>query len=78
MRVRIRRFNEEETDSKYARDALVCEHCGGGSLTLVKEVGRPSWEDDPSTHSEACPPWYAASLEHDDRRFWDTAMGEGS
>ena len=67
----------EETDSEYAGDALVCEHCGSDSLTLVKKVNKPSWKDVFSAHSEACPQWYAASLKHDDRRFWDAAMGEG-
>ena len=67
----------EKTDSEYARDALVCEHCGSDSLTLVREVDKPSWKNVFSTHSEACPQWYAASLKHDDRRFWDAAMGEG-
>ena len=72
----------DATDSNSLADAtdcesgLVCEHCGSESLTLIDEIDKPSWTDVLRTSSEACPGWYRESLDLDDRRFWDTAMGE--
>ena len=73
----------DATDSNSLADAsdcesgLVCEHCGSDSLTLVDEIDKPSWTDVLGTSSEACPDWYRETLDLDDRRFWDAAMGEG-
>ena len=64
-------------DATDCESALVCEHCGNESLTLIDEIDKPSWTDVLRTSSEACPDWYRESLDLDDRRFWDAAMGEG-
>ena len=67
----------EESEPECGRETLVCEHCGGESLRLSKEIDKPSWKDVFRAGSEACPAWYRESLELDDRRLWDAAMGEG-
>ncbi|MCS7470294.1 hypothetical protein NZK35_26905 [Stieleria sp. ICT_E10.1] len=73
----------EASEPKYLGDApdcdsgLVCEHCGSESLTLIDEIDKSSWTDLFRSGNEACPDWYRESLDLDDRRFWDAAMGEG-
>ena len=62
---------------EFEGDGLVCEHCGGESLTLIKTLDKPSWKVVLSPASEACPRWYVKSRELDDRQFWDAAMGSG-
>ena len=49
-------------EKHYAGDALVCEHCGSESLTLSREIDKPSWTDVFRSGSEACPEWYATSF----------------
>jgi hypothetical protein len=66
-----------ETGPECCGDALVCEHCGSESLTLSREIDKPSWTAVFRSGSASCPEWYATSLNLDDRRFWDGAMGEG-
>jgi len=62
---------------EFASEPLQCEHCGSGSLRLIKEIAKPSWKTVFSRSSESCPRWYAESRALDDRQFWDAAMGEG-
>ncbi|MDV6031795.1 MAG: transposase [Phycisphaera sp. RhM] len=64
-------------DTSEGDSGLVCEHCGSESLTLIDEIDKPSWTDVFRVGNEACPDWYRESLDLDDRRFWDDAMGEG-
>ena len=64
-------------DASDCESALVCEHCGSDSLTLIDEIDKPSRTDVLRSSSEACPPWYRESPNLDDCRFWDAAMGEG-
>ena len=69
--------SEHFGDASVCGSGLVCEHCGSESLTLINEIDKPSWADVFRTSNEACPDWYRESLDLDDRRFWDAAMGEG-
>ena len=66
-----------ETGPECCGDDLVCEHCGSESLTLSREIDKPSWTAVFRSGSASCPEWYATSLNLDARRFWDGAMGEG-
>jgi len=71
---------EQENESMADCDSepeLSCEHCGSGSLRLIRECCKPSWDQLLSRDSECSPGWYAASQKLDDIRFWDAAMGEG-
>lgn len=64
-------------DASDSDSSLVCEHCGSESLTLIDEIDKPSWADVLRAGNESCPDWLRESLDLDDRRFWDDAMGEG-
>ena len=66
-----------QSDSEYDPEPLTCEHCGSESMTLFKEIERPSWGSVFSRGSECSPRWYRESRVIDDIRFWDAAMGEG-
>ena len=68
---------ESVADASDCESGLVCEHCGNNSLTLMDEIDKPSWTDVLRISSEACPNCYRESLDLDDRRFCDDAMGEG-
>ena len=59
------------------RTELVCDHCGGESLRLIKEIDKPTWESIFARNSQCSPLWYRTSHEKDEIRFWDTAMGGG-
>ena len=57
-------------------EPLTCSHCGR-RLELMEATSKPSWKDVLGRQAESCPSWYAESLEADDRRFWDEAIGAG-
>jgi hypothetical protein len=64
-------FLGEERES----DRLVCEHCGSGSLRLIKQIDKPSWKSLLHRDAETCPVWYSTSLWEEHRRFWTAAEG---
>jgi hypothetical protein len=78
-------FNTEELVSResswsgeaFARKQLKCPKCQKDTLRETKVIEKPSWRDIFARGSESCPPWYAESLEKDERQFWDGAFGEG-
>ncbi len=78
---RLQEAVEPERDGQWvlaeSASSLCCEHCGSGSLRLIRELAKPSWENLFARGSECSPRWYAASQKLDDIRFWDGAMGEG-
>lgn len=71
------REGEESAAACEAAAMICCEHCGSESLTLIKELAKPTWDRLLSRGSECSPRWYAESQKLDDIRFWDGAMGEG-
>ena len=72
----------EQADCRWSGDTREtirrrCPKCDRDSLREIAVTERPSWRDIFARGSDACPPWYAESLEKDDREFWDGCMGEG-
>ena len=43
----------------------------------METTSKPSWTAVLQREAETCPSWYAESLEADERRFWDEAVGAG-
>ena len=58
-------------------ESLTCSHCGSERLQLAETTNKPSWKTLLRREAESCPSWYTESLEADDRRFWDEAVGSG-
>ena len=54
-----------------------CDHCGRGSLHLIREFVKPTWDQIFSIDSPTCPDWYRQWLVRKDREFWDNLMGDG-
>lgn len=64
-------------DADQRTDSPPCVHCGSQRLQLLDRTAKRSWRELLDCHRETCPAWYAASLEEEERRFWDRVQGTG-
>jgi hypothetical protein len=68
---------ESKPETQTESAPLQCEHCGSESLTLIKEISKPSWKTIFRRDSVHGPQWYRDWQRASDREFWDGVKGEG-